>query len=238
VIRQLPGTEKISLVRHLFANIYLIESDQGLLAVDAGNRGSTTRIVRKITELGYTPSDLRRILLTHGHFDHFGGAFDLQARTGAAIAAHRADLPAYEKGRAGIMPEPFNRILDRSGIFTPGLFGARPVKIDHLLEDGDLIGEWQVLHTPGHTPGTISLYSPQYRVLITGGWAIDRRSPWFRKSSTGNLFVRFISTDPAGILKSRQRLANLDFQTVLYSHFRPQSFPIYARQLQALAAKG
>lgn len=238
MIRHLPGTENITLVRHLFANIYLIEHEGGLIAVDAGNKGSKKRILRKIKELGYAPGDLSIILLTHGHFDHFGGAFDLQVGTGAAIAAHKADLPAYEKGGVGIMPEPLNWILNHIGIFKPGLFGARPLTIDHFVEDGNFIEGWQVIHTPGHTAGTISLYSPNQKVLITGGWAIDRRLPWSRKLSAGNLFARFISSDPAEIQKSRQRLAELDFQTLLCSHLSPRLFPFFTRQLKVLAAKG
>jgi len=235
VIQQLPGTENITLISYVFSNIYLIESESGLIVVDTGIPGSTGKVLRKIKKLGYNPKDLHTIILTHAHFDHFGSAAGLQARTGAVVAGHGADKLSYEKGGLGIMPRPLSLIQDRVTPSTAWLLGARGVKIDSLLVDGDQIGEWQVLHTPGHTPGTISLYGLDSKVLITGGWAVDKKVPWSRKPSTGHSFVRFLSTNPSEILKSKQRMAQLDFQTLLCSHLQPRYFPFFAQQLRAMA---
>jgi glyoxylase-like metal-dependent hydrolase (beta-lactamase superfamily II) len=237
MIGQLPGTENITLVPHVFSNIYLIETESGLIVVDTGIKGSTGKVLRVARDLGYSPQDLHTIILTHAHFDHFGSALTLQARTGAAIWGHEADLPSFEKGGLGIMPPPLSWIQDRFSPYIARGFGALGVKIDRLLVDGDQIGEWQVIHTPGHTPGTISLYAQQAKVLITGGWAVDRRISWSRKQRSGHPFVRFISTDPPEIINARLRLAQLDFQTLLCSHLKPRYFPIFARQIRALAVR-
>jgi glyoxylase-like metal-dependent hydrolase (beta-lactamase superfamily II) len=204
------------------------------MAVDTGNKGSTRKVLRKVEDLGYHPQDLNTIVLTHGHFDHFGSAAGLQARTGAAIAAHKADLPSYEKGGVGILPDPYDKRMETSRLFRHDLFGAYPVKIDRFLEDGEQIGEWQVIHTPGHTPGTISLYSPICKVLITGGWAIDKRLPLPGMLSAKNPFIDKISTNPSELRRSRKRLAELDFQILLCSHLSPRLFPFFTRQIKEL----
>lgn len=91
---------------------------------------------------------LKNILLTHGHIDHAGGAKDLRDATGAQLMIHKEDLFLYQKIH-----------------LQASLFGlpAPPVSdIDRLLEDGIEVGEGalrcRVIHTPGHTPGSVSLY--------------------------------------------------------------------------------
>jgi hydroxyacylglutathione hydrolase len=80
-------------------NTYLLIGRRPIL-VDCGIPGSGDRIADGITSAGVDPSDLAMIVVTHGHVDHFGAATDLQARTGAPVAAHEADLPAYRAGHS------------------------------------------------------------------------------------------------------------------------------------------
>jgi len=234
VIRGYPGTEKITLTYHMFTNVYLIESEAGLLVVDTGIAGNTWKILRVIKKLGYQPRDLAMILLTHAHLDHFGSAASLKARTGAQVLGHEADVAYFEKGGIGAMPGFISGVKDYNLRFQGKFLGAPPVKIDEPLKDGDQVGEWEIIHTPGHTPGTINLYSQKRRVLITGGWAIPGKSE-SESSKYKNPFVGYISTEPSQLHGSRMRLAGLDFETLLCSHFPPRIFPFLGRQLRALA---
>jgi glyoxylase-like metal-dependent hydrolase (beta-lactamase superfamily II) len=233
IIREYPGTEKISFIHHLFANVYLIESDVGLILVDTGLRGNTWKVLQTIGQLGYQPGDLTMIVLTHAHLDHFGCAAALKDRTGAQVAGHSADVKNFELGGIGAMPGTVSGKFHADRAFKGKVLGAPPVKIDRPLEDGDQIGEWDVIHTPGHTPGTISLRSKKRGVLITGGWAIPGRSQKY-SGQYKNPFVGYISSDPGLLPESRRRLGSLDFDTMLCSHFPPRLFPFFARQLKSL----
>jgi glyoxylase-like metal-dependent hydrolase (beta-lactamase superfamily II) len=237
MIRQLPGTEEITLIPYVFSNIYLIETESGLILIDTGIPFGARKVLRKMKDLGYNPPDLHTIILTHAHFDHFGSAAVLKTRTGATIAAHGADLSGYEKGGIGTMPPPLGLIQDRLSPTMARRLGVPGVKIDHLLGDGDQIGEWHVIHTPGHTPGTISLFGRDCKVLITGGWAVDKNVPWSRPQLTGHSFVRYLSSNPPEIVNSKLRIAQLDFQTLLCSHLNPRDFPFFAQRLRALSGK-
>jgi glyoxylase-like metal-dependent hydrolase (beta-lactamase superfamily II) len=233
IIREYPGTEKITFIYHLLANIYLIESDAGLILIDTGLRGNTWKIIRAIKQLGYKPADLSLILLTHAHLDHFGCAAPLKNQTGAKVAGHRADVAFFERGGFGAMPGIIAGKENSHDFFHGKIIGAPPVKIDRVLEDGDRVGEWVVVHTPGHTPGTLSLYSQKRRVLITGGWSVPGKRHQ-NSSHYKNPLVGYISSDPTQLPASRKLLAALDFDTLLCSHFPPRIFPLFAKQIQAL----
>jgi hydroxyacylglutathione hydrolase len=224
-VKGLAGTENITLVHCSFTNAYLIEGDHGVMAVDPGPSGFSDRILQALSDMGHQPQDISLILLTHAHYDHYGSAATLQLRTGATVAAHVADAPFFERGGIGVLPPHAQRLVKLAGPVPERIFAAPPVMVDRPLEDGDRLGEWQVLHTPGHTPGTISLYSPMRKVLITGGWACRLPSPvkWF------------VNVDRRQLPLSLQRLAKLDFQTLLCSHMWPRHFPRCARRLRAVA---
>lgn len=123
------------------------------IVVDPGDEIS--RITRRITALGLK---LKQILVTHAHIDHIGGALKLKRLTGAPILLNQGDLPQLK-----IMAEQARWI----GIDTPET--APP---DENLADGLLVGlsryPAQVLHTPGHTQGSICLHFASLSLLVAG----------------------------------------------------------------------
>jgi hydroxyacylglutathione hydrolase len=100
---------------------------------------------------------ITKIVNTHGHVDHIMGNAEMQEKTSARIYIHEAE--------AGY--------LEKIGEFWLEMFSARKSPpADHLLREDDVVQvgsqSWQVIHTPGHTPGGICLYYPHRRICLTG----------------------------------------------------------------------
>lgn len=114
---------------------------------------------------------LGNVLLTHGHIDHVSGVKSLKEATGASVFLHKADVFLYEQ-------------LPTQATFF-GIAADEIVQIDKILEDGMEIGEGSlkcsVIHTPGHTPGSVCFYFPQ-GMVFTGDtlfrWSIGRTDLW------------------------------------------------------------
>ena len=121
--------------------------------IDPG--GDEGRIIQRIRELDLVP---KYILATHGHADHVAGAWWLRKKLGIPVAMHEAD-------------DYFFRQPDAAAIFAAWGFEVNE-PADILLKEGDLISVGQevklkVLHTPGHSPGSVCFYD-QEKYLFTG----------------------------------------------------------------------
>ncbi len=130
------------------ANAYLVDKS---ILIDVGTNAEA--IISQIKE--YTkPGELKTILITHCHYDHSGAAGEVAAAFGAKIAIHKDDAPLLKNAR-GSAAELFG---EKAPIIHP----------DILLGGGELYGELEVIHTPGHTPGGICLYSERSKLLFSG----------------------------------------------------------------------
>jgi len=141
-----------------FAHCQVVLGDVPTL-VDTGTARDVPRIVARLATLGLTPRDVRRIILTHADGDHAGGAAELQELCGAEVVVHRAEA-AYLSGE---LPAGFG-LLKRAVVALSGR--ARPPEVGRWVEGGELIDGLEVVATPGHTPGHISLVVG--RTLIAG----------------------------------------------------------------------
>jgi hydroxyacylglutathione hydrolase len=127
------------------SNIYVYED----VIVDTGTGDNIQYIKETMKKAGVSVDDLSLIVNTHNHYDHIGGnrCFDLD------VAMHREDAKAIEEGNDATVASMFGRSLDG-------------IKVDRILEEGDKIHDFEVLHTPGHTKGGICLYNGE--TLISG----------------------------------------------------------------------
>ncbi|MBI4336680.1 MAG: MBL fold metallo-hydrolase [Chloroflexi bacterium] len=183
-------------------NVYLIE-EESITLVDSGLGGSGKTILEYVRALGRQPEEVTTILLTHGHPDHYGGAADLQQETGARVLCHPGDAPINRKG---------HRRLHWS--WFPSF---RSPRVDGLLHEGQelaALGGLRVLHTPGHTVGSLCFLAPSRGLLFTGDTLLSDGEFFSRPSPLPGMNLRTYRA-------SLWRLAELDFQHGLPGHGRP-----------------
>jgi glyoxylase-like metal-dependent hydrolase (beta-lactamase superfamily II) len=122
--------------------------------VDPG--GDVERILAEIKKRGLT---VEKIWITHGHFDHGGGAAALKAATGAPIEGPHIDDKFWADG------------IPQHGLAC-GVTGLKSFTPDRWLNDGDTVTlsgtPWKVIHCPGHSPGSVTFYNPDANLAFVG----------------------------------------------------------------------
>jgi glyoxylase-like metal-dependent hydrolase (beta-lactamase superfamily II) len=133
------------------AAIYLIDFAGELVLIDAGAGRSASQIVRNIEMLGLNPINISHLILTHCHIDHIGSAPFFKNQYGIKILIHELDAKAVESG------DSLKTAANWYGtIFSPTKVDRKLYGSHEILKFGQ--EELHCLHTPGHTPGSISLY--------------------------------------------------------------------------------
>jgi glyoxylase-like metal-dependent hydrolase (beta-lactamase superfamily II) len=130
--------------------VYLINLGE-LILIDTGAGWSVDKIIKNVEKLGLDPKNLTKVLLTHCHIDHIGGVPEIKKRFGSKIYIHKLDASPLETG---------DPILTAASWYQT-TFPPTPVdvKLNSPEEILSIGGEQIVcLHTPGHTPGSISIY--------------------------------------------------------------------------------
>ncbi len=193
------------------ANAYIVTASDGLAVVDAGLPGSSERIIEYAKRIGFSPSQIKTIILTHPDIDHAGGVLMVREMTGASVAIHEADAarlsgekgPKKAKGAMGVL------IRIGSGLMRP-----KPVKADIMPKDGDKIAGLTVIYTPGHTEGSISLLSP-------GGVLFVGDALRTSKDGKPELPRDAMNADTELAKESVKKIAKLDFSVLLPGHGAP-----------------
>lgn len=176
----------------IMANCYVLQDGNSPEAAVI-DPGSFDKEVRDAVE----GLNVRYILLTHGHFDHILGAADLQKATGAEVLINSLDEECLTNERANLGPN----FLTEEKI---------NLKADRLLEEGDTVSfgsiELTVLHTPGHSRGSVVFLNESERLLFTGDTLF----------AGGFGRTDFYGSDPADMKKSLERLMNLEGDYLVY----------------------
>jgi glyoxylase-like metal-dependent hydrolase (beta-lactamase superfamily II) len=213
VVESLPGVYWIKL---RWVNVYLWKRDDGYTLIDAGLPWQAGDILKAIEELQASPSEVKRILITHGDIDHVGALATLKAETGAEVVAHGADKPIIEL----LHRRPLRKNVV-GALYSP-IYNAvtslllKPAVVDRIVLDKEILPEegLKVIYTPGHTPGHVCYYHPERKILFSGDLFMHVRG---KIRGPYSLFT----PDPAGVQESQRKVASLKIDAVFFGHGEP-----------------
>jgi len=210
-------------------NVYLLHGGDEWALIDTGmnSADSIATFTEALAQVGCAPEQLRKIICTHHHPDHFGTSKAYKELTGATLYLHRAEyershhfLPSDRPAEAvrfflahGIPLQRFANVPRPSDIWGGLYVTTEP---DVFIDDGDHIdvGDFQieVVWTPGHAPGHCVMYLRAQRVMIVGDHLLPKITPHvgFGPGSTGNPLRDF--------LDSQRKVQRFDVDLVLPAH--------------------
>ena len=189
-------------------NIYLLVGDD-LTLVDSGYPGNGRRIVEYIERIGRSLDELKAILLTHSHPDHTGSVPELKDMApGMQVMAHPADTSVDKQGRHVVS---YLNVFGGTRLPVPFL---RRVEADGFLEEGDvlpILGGLRVIHTPGHTPGSVCFYLESQRAIFVGDNVVNL-------GEYVGASMPFPKTSMRQYEKSLRRIAAMEFDIACLAH--------------------
>ncbi|WP_344902222.1 MBL fold metallo-hydrolase [Paenibacillus hodogayensis] len=201
----------------------VIRNVDSYVLVDTGTPGSDEDIRELIRQAGIEPSQLHSIIVTHQDIDHIGSLPHFLADHDGTldVYAHEDDKPyidgerAFIKGspevvRAILQPLPEGRRREFEDAFSP----STPPNVNRVVVDGELLpfgGGLRVIHTPGHTPGHISLYHEPSRTLIAGDAMVVHNGELLGPNPQN-------TPDMETAIQSLQKFKNFDVRSVVCYH--------------------
>jgi glyoxylase-like metal-dependent hydrolase (beta-lactamase superfamily II) len=182
-------------------NVYIIDD----VLIDSGTVFDRGRVLGQIKN-----RELSAHALTHAHFDHFGSSHWVCESKGIPYWVGTNDVEAVETGR----------MVGPGGLGIPS---GPSHKVDRKLAEGDQVGSFTVLDTPGHSPGHVSFWRESDRTLVCGDvmWGTN---PFLLRGDLREPHP-FVSPDPQLNRESARRLAALDPELVCFGHGPPLRDP-------------
>jgi glyoxylase-like metal-dependent hydrolase (beta-lactamase superfamily II) len=232
-----PGIYSMSQQKGGHVHAFLLDDDTSLTVIDTLYDTDACIVLDQIRSIGRTVTDLEHIVLTHGHRSHLGGMAILKRLSGATVHSHQweADIIAGERTAQPVTPIPMRPLLVYWRVYylqlgaALGLGKHPPCPVDRTLEDGDQVGPLRVLHTPGHTPGHLSFWWPERKVLFAG----DAIATYPELAAGWPAFNLNENQHRASLA----RMAELDAEVVAVGHGEPITRGA-AERVRSLAARG
>jgi glyoxylase-like metal-dependent hydrolase (beta-lactamase superfamily II) len=231
-----PGIYEIFLplpARPTIINVYLVDCHGAWALIDTGMNlpNSIETLEQALASVGIRIEDINVVFGTHHHPDHFGASAEIQRRSGAKVYLHRLeqDKVARVLSMATMTQRPPEALqfFQKNGVPPANYEGMRPAFYsngayvptqipDQYLKDGDVITvgdrRFEVIWTPGHSPGHAVIYLPDIKVMVVGDHLLPRITP--------HVGIYPDSTpDPLGdFINSQFKVQNFDVELVLPAH--------------------
>ncbi len=198
------------------ANIYAVLEEthiDHLTLIDTGMPGNASRIVEFLKSLRKEQTNGFTIVLSHSDIDHSGSVAELKEKLGnVKVAIHEADAPRLTGEKP---PKEVRGLIGLLFKAMSPFMKLKPVTPDFLLKDGDRVDGLTVIHTPGHTQGSICLYSASLKAMFVGDALRTDRARKPRLSSTAMTF------DIKQAKISIRKIASYEFELLLPGHGPP-----------------
>ena len=207
-------------------NWFLVDSGEGVIAVDTGLPGYRSQLEAGLALLDRRPADVGAVLLTHGHGDHTGNAEALRAELGAPVYIHEAEAEAVRTGadigKTGGSLEPY--LGNPHAVLLLAHFeeSGPPAPVAELVRYDDgatLPGGIRAVQTEGHTPGHCVLLLEDCGVLFAGDH-LTTRNP-LTGGPGPEVLPRPLNTSSEAMLRSLERIEPLDAGVVVFGHGAP-----------------
>ncbi len=214
-----------------YTNTYLIQGDGEALLIDAGWNGEEAlrSLKEQLTEIGIGFEDVSQIVITHAHIDHYGLAGRLRQLSRAKIALHYLEkelINARNMDMAQLLQQmrqwlltngvPASELIELQRVPLNRARFAVPVLPDVVLRGSEIISmgifNFQVVWTPGHSPGHICLYEPTQKILFSGDHILPVITP------NVSLQPQSDSNPLGNFLESLDKVKQLDVNLVLPAH--------------------
>lgn len=228
----LPGLWELDEIGH-WVHCYLWAWSDGLTLIDTGFPQHAPLILDALRKHGHPLHSIKRIITTHVDLDHTGGLPAIKRATQASIVCHAVEKEFMENPKRRYPAAWFLRLPYWVATNFLPQYHFRPAVPDELVVDGQVLPEgFTVIHTPGHTPGHISLLHREKRFLITGD-ALSNRGGKLRSP----LWIYTPDRDNAlrSIWKLAKRYSN-DYEVIAFGH-GPPIMQNGGRRVKALASQ-
>ncbi|MBA4538337.1 MBL fold metallo-hydrolase [Bacillus aquiflavi] len=223
---------------HLIGNLKTKE----FVLVDAGMPNSAEQIISVIESRFGTNSRPKAIILTHGHFDHVGAVIELVKHWEVPVYAHELEMPFLVGQKS--YPEPDPTVEGGMVAKMSPMFPNEPINLGKsvipLPSDGSVphMTGFKWIHTPGHTPGHVSLFRENDRALIVGDAFVTVKQEYLYKVLTQKQEIsgppRYLTTDWKAAKESVMKLEALKPTVALTGHGLPMSGELLTESLEKL----
>jgi len=172
-------------------NVFLVdESPRTLIDTGIKTNASFEMLTKSLGDLGFSISSIERILITHGHIDHYGQAQKISSLAGAPIYIHpkeygriRSIIHSFGSLKSILLRNGVPEVLVNEAIrfMESAQKMADPLSEAFFVEDGEPISfssmTWRTIHCPGHSPGLVCFYWPEKKTLFTGDHLLKEITP-------------------------------------------------------------
>jgi glyoxylase-like metal-dependent hydrolase (beta-lactamase superfamily II) len=215
-------------MKDVFVNVFIIESQEqpGWVLVDTGLKSSYAKIKNMIAEVMEPGAIPQAIIMTHGHFDHRGALQQLAAEWKVPVYCHHMELP-YLTGKASY-PPPDSTVGGGVMASMAFVYPSSPIDVQEYMQELPQEGEvpvlpdWRWIHTPGHTPGHISLFREKDGVLVAGDAIVTTKQESIFSVMTQKRAMsgppKYFTPDWGAAARSVKELAALEANVIVTGH--------------------